>query len=74
MHTYISDNGCSIIAFNSYILIELCNWNFGIAGKNPVKLRKDILIKNVTDKPYVQYFVTSESYANNEVTNSVRNE
>lgn len=57
MHTYISDNGCSIIAFNSYMLNELCNWNFGIVGKNPVKLKKDILIKNVTDKPYVQYIL-----------------
>lgn len=60
MHTYIFDIGCSIIVFNSYKLNELCNWNFGIVGNEPVKLAKDTSIKRVTDKSYVQYIFAHE--------------
>ena len=57
MHTFLDNSLKSIIVFNTYELGKLCNWNFFCDG---FKLNKDIAIKDVTYKDYIQYIFIHE--------------
>lgn len=57
MHTVLPRGQGSVIEFNTYCINKLCNWNF---CPGEVRLNKDIGIKAVTEKDYVQYIFIHE--------------
>ena len=57
MHTILPRGQGSVIEFNTYCINKLCNWNF---CPGEVRLNKDIGIKAVTEKEYVQYIFIHE--------------
>lgn len=57
LHTFLDDPLRSIIVFNTYKFKKMCNWNFFCDG---IKLNKNIDIKDVTYKDYVQYIFIHE--------------
>lgn len=57
MHTILPGGQGSVIEFNTYYINKLCNWNF---SPGEAKLNKDIGIKAVTKKDYVQYVFIHE--------------